>query len=76
MSIPLSVIATFFLMYVGDVSLNIMSLGGLTLGIGLLVDNSIVVLEAIQRRRDQGLNDLDAAIAGASAVGKAVVAST
>ena len=54
-SIPVSVVATFFLMYVAGVSLNIMSLGGITLGIGLLLDNSIVVLEAIQRRRDQGL---------------------
>ncbi|MGB6363271.1 MAG: efflux RND transporter permease subunit, partial [Thermoanaerobaculia bacterium] len=54
-AIPISVVATFFLMYVSDISLNIMSLGGLTLGIGLLVDNSIVVLEAIQRRRDKGM---------------------
>jgi HAE1 family hydrophobic/amphiphilic exporter-1 len=75
-SIPLSVIATFFLMYVADISLNIMSLGGLTLGIGLLVDNSIVVLEAIQRRRDQGMSEIDAAREGASSVGRAVVAST
>ncbi len=75
-SIPLSVVATFFLMYAAGVSLNIMSLGGLTLGIGLLVDNSIVVLEAIQRRRDQGLGDLEAARQGAGAVGRAVVAST
>ncbi|MBZ0112785.1 MAG: efflux RND transporter permease subunit [Thermoanaerobaculia bacterium] len=75
-SIPLSVIATFFLMYIADISLNIMSLGGLTLGIGLLVDNSIVVLEAIQRRRDQGMSEIDAAREGASSVGRAVVAST
>ena len=75
-AIPISVIATFFLMYLSGISLNIMSLGGLTLGIGLLVDNSIVVLEAIQRRRDQGLDDLEAARAGASSVARAVVAST
>lgn len=75
-SIPVSVIATFFLMYTSGISLNIMSLGGLTLGIGLLVDNSIVVLEAIQRRRDEGLSDLEAARSGASEVGQAVVAST
>ncbi|REK04354.1 MAG: AcrB/AcrD/AcrF family protein [Acidobacteria bacterium] len=75
-SIPVSVMATFFLMYVSGVSLNIMSLGGLTLGIGLLVDNSIVVLEAIQRRRDQGLGIEDAAREGASEVSTAVVAST
>ena len=75
-AIPISVIATFFLMYSTDVSLNIMSLGGLTLGIGLLVDNAIVVLEAVQRRRDEGLGDVEAAIAGAGEVGRAVVAST
>ncbi len=75
-AIPISVIATFFLMYVSGISLNIMSLGGLTLGIGLLVDNSIVVLEAIQRKRDQGLGDVEAADAGASEVGRAVIAST
>ncbi len=75
-AIPISVIATFFLMYVSGISLNIMSLGGLTLGIGLLVDNSIVVLEAIQRKRDQGLGDVQAAVDGASEVGRAVTAST
>jgi len=75
-SIPISVIATFFLMYVSGISLNIMSLGGLTLGIGLLVDNSIVVLEAIQRKREEGLNVLEAAEDGASEVGQAVIAST
>ncbi len=75
-SIPVSVVATFFLMYVAGVSLNIMSLGGLTLGIGLLLDNSIVVLEAIQRRRDQGVGVVEAARGGASEVGRAVIAST
>jgi HAE1 family hydrophobic/amphiphilic exporter-1 len=75
-SIPVSVVATFFLMYAADISLNIMSLGGLTLGIGLLVDNSIVVLEAIQRRRDEGLGEVEAARRGASEVGQAVIAST
>ncbi len=75
-SIPISVVATFFLMYAFGVSLNIMSLGGLTLGIGLLVDNSIVVLEAIQRRRDSGLGEVEAAQAGAGEVSRAVVAST
>ncbi len=75
-AIPISVVATFFLMFVSGISLNIMSLGGLTLGIGLLVDNSIVVLEAIQRRRDQGSDDLEAAREGASSVARAVIAST
>ncbi|MDX1383526.1 MAG: efflux RND transporter permease subunit [Thermoanaerobaculia bacterium] len=75
-SIPVSVVATFFLMYTAGISLNIMSLGGLTLGIGLLVDNSIVVLEAIQRRRDEGMGEVDAAQRWASEVGQAVIAST
>lgn len=75
-SIPVSVITTFFLMYVFGVSLNIMSLGGLTLGIGMLVDNSIVVLESVQRRRDAGLDDVTAAREGAGIVGRAVTAST
>lgn len=76
LSIPISVVATFFLMYVFDVSLNIMSLGGLALGIGMLVDNSIVVLESVQRYRDEGMPALEATNIGASEVGKAVVAST
>ncbi len=76
LSIPVSVVATFFLMYVAGISLNIMSLGGLTLGIGLLVDNAIVVLEAVQRKRDEGMDDVAAAEAGTSEVGKAITAST
>lgn len=75
-SIPISVIGTFFLMYVSGVSLNIMSLGGITLGIGLLVDNSIVVLEAIKRKRQEGLALVEAARAGTGEVGQAVIAST
>jgi HAE1 family hydrophobic/amphiphilic exporter-1 len=75
-SIPVSVVAAFFLMYVSGISLNIMSLGGLTLGIGLLVDNSIVVLESIQRRRDQGMELVEAARVGAGEVSQAVTAST
>ena len=75
-AIPISVIATFFLMYISGISLNIMSLGGLTLGIGLLVDNSIVVLEAIQRRRDEGMDEVEAARAGTGEVSRAVIAST
>ena len=54
LAIPISVIASFFLMYLGGVSLNIMSLGGLALGIGMLVDSSIVVLESIDRYLDRG----------------------
>ncbi len=75
-SIPISIIATFNLMYGYNISLNIMSLGGLALGIGLLVDNSIVVLENIARHRDMGKSRVDAAREGASEVGKAVMAST
>jgi HAE1 family hydrophobic/amphiphilic exporter-1 len=75
-SIPVSVIATFFLMYVAGISLNIMSLGGLTLGVGLLVDNAIVVLEAVQRKRDDGLDVVESARVGTSEVGRAITAST
>ncbi|UCF67141.1 MAG: efflux RND transporter permease subunit [Acidobacteriota bacterium] len=75
-AIPISVVATFFFMFVFDISLNIMSLGGITLGIGLLVDNSIVVLESIQRRRDEGLGEIESAIKGTAEVARAVIAST
>jgi HAE1 family hydrophobic/amphiphilic exporter-1 len=76
LAIPISVVSTFFLMYLSGISLNIMSLGGLTLGIGLLVDNAIVVLESIQRRRDSGLDEKEAAREGTTRVARAVVAST
>ena len=75
-SIPISVVATFIAMYRLDISLNIMSLGGLTLGIGMLVDNSIVVLESIFRKRQLGSSHFRAAVDGTSEVGPAVVAST
>ncbi|HUF10844.1 MAG TPA: efflux RND transporter permease subunit, partial [Rhodothermales bacterium] len=75
-SIPVSVVATFNMMFAADLSLNIMSLGGLALGIGLLVDNSIVVLENIARHREMGKTVLEAARDGASEVGTAVTAST
>jgi HAE1 family hydrophobic/amphiphilic exporter-1 len=75
-TIPLSVVATFMFMYRMDVSLNVMSMGGLALGIGNLVDNAIVVLEAIFRFRRQGLSRAQAAIAGTTEVGPAVFAST
>lgn len=74
-SIPLSVLATFMVMYRMGVSLNVMSLGGLTLGIGMLVDASIVVLEAIHRRRIQGDGPIRAAIQGTHEVGGAVAAT-
>jgi len=75
-SIPISVVATFFLMYRTGTSLNIMSLGGLALGVGMLVDSAIVVLEAIVKRREAGDDDETAARDGASEVGHAVIAST
>ncbi len=75
-SIPISVIATFIAMYKLDISMNIMSLGGLTLGIGMLVDNSIVVLESIYRKRKQGQPLFAAAVIGTCEVGAAVIAST
>ena len=76
LSIPISIVATFFLMYQTNTSLNIMSLGGLALGVGMLVDNAIVVLESIYKRRERGEPALQAALGGASEVGRAVVAST
>ncbi len=76
LSIPVSVVATFFLMYVSGISLNVMSLGGLALGVGLLVDNGIVVLEAVQRRSEDGLDEVTAAREGTSEVAKAITAST
>jgi HAE1 family hydrophobic/amphiphilic exporter-1 len=76
LTIPVSVVATFLFMQRAGVSLNIMSLGGLALGIGMLVDNSIVVLEAIDRRRNEGLERRQAATTGASEVAGAVTAAT
>jgi HAE1 family hydrophobic/amphiphilic exporter-1 len=76
LAIPLSIIATFFFMYISGVSLNIMSLGGLALGIGMLVDNSIVVLESIDRYQKKGHSAIDSANTGAGEVGRAVIAST
>jgi len=75
-SIPLSIVATFVAMYRLDISLNIMSLGGLTLGIGMLVDSSIVVLESIFRKRTVGQSLASAAVSGTAEVGPAVAAST
>lgn len=75
-AIPVSVIVTFFLMFSFDLSLNIISLGGLALGIGMLVDNSIVVLESIQRYRENGAGLFESALEGTSEVAGAVTAST
>lgn len=76
LAIPISIIATFTLLYFSGISLNMMSLGGLALGVGLLVDNSIVVLENIFRHREEGEDRFEAAAAGAREVGMAVTAST
>ena len=76
-AIPISVVGTFALMEAAGVSLNIMSLGGLALGVGMLVDNSIVVLENIFRHREElGKDAAEAAAAGAEEVQAAVTAST
>lgn len=76
LAIPLSVIVTFAMMKLSGVSLNIMSLGGLALGVGMLVDNSIVVLENIFRCREEGDAPRVAAVRGARSVAGAVTAST
>ena len=75
-AIPLSIVATFALIYFGGFTLNIMTLGGLALGIGMLVDNSIVVLENIYRLREAGLGAEQAAVDGSEEVTPAVIAST
>ncbi len=74
--IPVSVVAGFFLMYKADISFNIMSLGGIALAIGLLVDNGIVVLENIASKRKAGLDKLESVKVGTIEVGSAIVAST
>ncbi|MDO5504696.1 MAG: efflux RND transporter permease subunit [Pseudoxanthomonas suwonensis] len=76
LSLPVSIITTFFVMAQLDLSLNVMSLAGLALATGLVVDDSIVVLEAIAKARERGLGVLQAAIAGTREVSMAVVAST
>ena len=75
-AIPVSVIGTFLLMYLNGVSLNIMSLGGIALAVGLLVDNSIVVLENIVRKKEQGQDVAEAAVNGTAEVASAVFAAT
>ncbi|MDC0717056.1 efflux RND transporter permease subunit [Nannocystis bainbridge] len=75
-SIPISVLVTFAPLNIAGVSLNIMSLGGLALGIGMLVDNSIVVLESIHRCKEEGDDYIRATVRGVAEVGSAVVSST
>jgi hydrophobic/amphiphilic exporter-1 (mainly G- bacteria), HAE1 family len=75
-AIPISIIATFNLMYFNHLTINIMTLGGLALGAGMLVDNAIVVMENIFRNHENGMSVKDAAILGTSQVGGAITAST
>ncbi len=75
-AIPYSVIVTFVLMYFSDFSLNILTLGGLALGIGMLVDNSIVVIENIYRHLSMGKEPKQAAAEGTKEIGTAIIAST
>lgn len=75
-SIPLSVIAAIVLMYFSKISLNIISMSGLVLGIGMLVDNSIVVIENIYRLKSEGYSIRKAAVEGANQVAGAIFAST
>jgi len=75
-AIPISIIATFNLMYFNNLTLNIMTLGGLALGAGMLVDNAIVVIENIFRNHENGMSVREAAINGTAEVGGAITAST
>ncbi len=76
LAIPVSVIGTFVAMYMFDLSLNIMSLGGIALAVGMLVDNAVVVLENIVRHREEGRSRVEAARLGTSEVGTAITAAT
>ena len=76
LSIPISVVFAIVLMYFSGVTLNIISLAGLAAGIGMLVDNSIVVIENIYRLRSLGLSPIKAAVSGASQVAGAITSST
>ncbi len=77
LAVPISVVATFALIYFGGFTLNLMTLGGLALGVGMMVDSSIVVLENIFRRREENQEPIEvAAVEGAREVATAIVAST
>ncbi|TNE51720.1 MAG: efflux RND transporter permease subunit [Deltaproteobacteria bacterium] len=76
LSIPVSVIATFSVMYLANITLNIISMAGLALAVGMLVDNSIVVLENVFRHLEQGKSSWEAAIQGSQEVITAITAST
>ncbi|MCJ7579091.1 MAG: efflux RND transporter permease subunit [Candidatus Aminicenantes bacterium] len=76
LAIPISVVATFSLMYFNGLSLNIMTLGGLALGAGMLVDNAIVVVENITRHLEEGMSLREAAVLGTGEVGGAITSAT
>ena len=76
LSIPISIITTFVILFFTDITLNMMTIGGLALGIGMLVDNSIVVLENIYRNRSLGMDRITASIDGTNEVAMAVTASS
>lgn len=75
-AIPLSVLSTFILMHQQDMTLNLISFGGLALGIGILVDGAVVILESIYRKREEGLSSNECAVEGAIEVASAVLAGT
>ncbi|WP_408956562.1 efflux RND transporter permease subunit [Natroniella sp. ANB-PHB2] len=75
-AIPVSIVTAIVLMYFADMTLNLMTLGGLALGIGMLVDNAIVVLENIYRFQQEGKSKIEAAKKGTAEVGTAILAST
>jgi hydrophobic/amphiphilic exporter-1 (mainly G- bacteria), HAE1 family len=75
-AIPVSVLGTFVMMYAFDITLNIMSLGGIALAVGMLVDNAVVVLESIVRKQEHGLDRREAARQGTGEVAMAVTAAT
>ena len=75
-AIPISLVTSFALIYGGGFTLNLMTLGGLALGVGLMVDNAIVVLESVIARRERGATPFEAAVQGTGEVAPAVIAST
>jgi HAE1 family hydrophobic/amphiphilic exporter-1 len=76
LAIPISIIPTFMVMYFFGLTLNVVTMGALALGVGMLVDNAIVVLDNIFRLRSSGLNATEAAIKGTEEVNGAIIAST
>ncbi|MCM3715601.1 efflux RND transporter permease subunit [Alkalihalobacillus oceani] len=76
LSIPISIMTTFLFMYFSGETLNVLTLGGLALGVGMMVDNAIVILENIYRKRQEGESLREAAIHGTGEIGGAIVAST